>query len=121
MSPATTKIEATASKMPTFTTSHALSMLWGKAANKLRPDELKWFADGAAQQVSTDTYVLADVLMDIGCLVLADDGATGAFLEAPSASNLMFNLSSQLSTISGLANIAIEARYLAHRELKGQP
>lgn len=110
MSPATTaKAEAAAPQMPTFTTSCAISMLWQKSAGKLQTHELEWFATGAAREINRVTSSLSEMLMNIGCLILADDDGTGSFTDAGSASNLMFNLSSQLSTLNGLVDIAADA------------
>lgn len=108
-----TRPAATVQEMPTFSASSAMALMWTKTAEQLSPDELEWFARGAAQNTSDATHSLSSVLMDIGCLILADEAATGSFLEAPSASNLMFNLSHQLSAINGLADIAIDAGHRA--------
>ena len=117
---ATTKTEDK-SNMPVFNTARAMSLLWQKSASELKAHELEWLAKGAVQQISDTTHSLSDVLMDIGCLVLSDDGATGSFQEASSVSNLMFSLSHQLSTLNGLASIAIDAAYMARLARGEQP
>lgn len=109
----TTKPGATAPDMPMFSTSSALSMLFQKAGPELHTHELEWLAKGALAQVRADTNALAEVLMDIGALIGNDDGDTGAFMTPDGTSNLMFSLSSQVSTIYGLASIANDAACMA--------
>lgn len=105
-------------EMPSFSTSSAMALLWKKSSPAMALQELEWFADGAAAQVQRDADLLAAVLMDTGCLVLSDNGGMGAFLDTASASSLIFNLQSQLSTIAGLSSIAVEASYQARIALK---
>ena len=104
-------------KMPVFSTARAMEMMWLRAAGQLQAHELEWFASGAAAQVSADTGTLADVLMDIGAAIGCDDGS-GAFTNTDSASNLMFNLSNQLSAIKGLADLAMDASYRVRQALE---
>jgi len=115
-----TKTGATAPKMPVFSTAGAMSLLWQKSAPELHAHELEWFAHGAAQQIILETNVLADVLMGLGSMVASDTEA-GSFQSGDSVSNLLFNLSSQVSTINGLAGIADDASYRVSLALKGQP
>jgi len=111
MSATTTKTAATAPKMPVFTTSAAMTLLWRKAALKLQTDELEWFADGAGNEVNTQTHSMADFLMALGRMV-GSDTESGSFQDADDVSNLLYSLSHQLSTLNGLANIAVDANYL---------
>lgn len=106
-------------RMPVFSTSGAMSMLWQKAAGKMNLQELEWLADGAAQQVRSEADSLADVLMNTGCLVQSDEGAAGSFMGTDSASSLIFNIRNQLCTIAGLADIAADASYRVRLALKG--
>ena len=101
-----------------FTTASAMGTLWAKTCDKLTTPELEWFADGAAEQVSTEAHNLSAVLESTACLVQGDDNGTGSFLDSHSSSRLLFNLQSQLSTIAGLADIASEASFLARKALK---
>lgn len=116
----TKKTEPTAPEMGVFSTSEAMAVLWKRAESKLKPHELEWFANGAAQQINLETGVLADVLMGLGSMV-ANDTEAGSLQSGDGVSNLLFNLSSQLSTLNGLANIAADASYLVRLALKGQP
>lgn len=106
-------------RMPVFSTSSGMSLLWQKASGKMSLRELEWLADGAAQQVESDARALADVLMSTGCLVSSDDGKAGSFEDPGNTSYLIFNLHHQLDTIAGLANIAADASYRARLALKG--
>lgn len=99
--------------MPTFSNSGAMSLLWEKASSKLHAHELEWFAKGAVDQIKSDTDALSDVLMDLGCVISSEDGGSGSFADASSVSNLMFNLSTQISNLRGLAEIAVNAAYMA--------
>lgn len=112
-----TATEETTPKMGVFTTAEALTVLWNRA--KLQPHELEWFASGAAQQVILDTDTLSEVLMGLGSMIATDTEA-GSFKSGDSVSDLMFNLSSQLSTLNGLAGIAADASYRVRQSLKGQ-
>ena len=120
MSRTITKTEAeTVPKLGSFTASEALTVLWDRAV--LKPHEVEWFAKGAERIVSSETIALSEIMMNIGCLVLSDEAGTGSFTDSESASNLMFNLSSQLATLNGLAHIAIEANARVRMSLGGQP
>lgn len=114
-----TKTGATGPKMSVFSTSGAMYLLWQKAEKKLLPDELEWLATGAAQQVGLETNALADVLMGLGSMVASDTEA-GSFQSGDSVSNLLFNLSNQVSTINALSKIAEDAGYNVRQALKGK-
>ena len=106
-------------RMPVFSTSGAMSMLWQKASGNMNLQELEWLANGAAQQIQSEASVLADVLMNTGCLVQSDEGGAGSFMDPDSASSLIFNIRNQLCTIAGLADIAADASYRVRLALKG--
>lgn len=114
----TTKIKS-APELSKFTTSSALALLWQKAAPEMHLSELDWLARGAGNQIESTTEALSEVLMDIGCLVLADEGPTGSLQSSTGVSSLMFSLSQQMSALSGLTNIAIDAAYMA-RQARGE-
>lgn len=109
-----------ASNMPIFSTAMAMSLLCKKAATELKAHELEWFADGAAEQINLDTNSLAATLRGLGCMVASDE-ESGSFRSADDVSDLLLNLSNQVSTLNGLACIAADASYLARLALKGQP
>lgn len=113
-----TNTKTAAPEMGVFSTSEAMAVLWNRAQSKLKPHELEWFAKGATQQINLDTGVLAEVLMELGSMVASDTEA-GSFKSGDSVSNLLFNLSSQLSTLNGLAEIAGDANYSMCMALKG--
>lgn len=117
--PAATPAAAEPHRMPVFSTSGAMSMLWQKAAGKMNLQELEWLADGAAHQVRSEADSLADVLMNTGCLVQSDDGVVGSFTSTDSAASLIFSIRNQLDTIAGLADIAADANYRVRLALKG--
>jgi hypothetical protein len=109
----------TAATMPVFSTAGAMSLLWKKAAPELKLHELEWFADGAAEQINLDTNSLAATLRGLGCMVASDE-ESGSFRSANDVSDLLLNLSNQVSTLNGLASIAADASYLARLALRGQ-
>lgn len=106
-------------RMPVFSTSGAMSLIWHKAVSKMSQRELEWVASGAGQQVQSAADSLTDVLTGIGCLVQADDGDVGSFAEPDSTAALIFNIRNQLDTIAGLADIAADANYRVRLALKG--
>lgn len=90
------------------TTSNALRYLWEKSADRLSNDELKWFAD-LNDKAGDEADELSRIVMGIGCLIGSDKSA-GNFQSAASVAGLMFNLSHQLDTIAGLAQISTQAQ-----------
>ena len=108
-------------RMPIFSTSGAMSLLWHKAASQMNLQELEWVADGAARQTRSAADSLTDVLTGIGCLVQADDGDVGSFVECDSSAALIFNIRNQIDAIAGLADLAADASYRVRLALKGQP
>ena len=99
-------------ELPIFSTAEALALLWNKA--KLNRSELEWFAFGAANQVREDAHHLSEVLSALGCLISNDEGSQGSLTSPGGAAGMLFNISSQLSTIEGIASIADEAANLIH-------
>ena len=119
MSTTTEQPDTTATKMGVFTTAGAMGLLWQKAERELHTHELKWLANGASEHVSLETSMLADVLMRLGGMVSSDTEA-GSFGTQKSVSNLLFNISNQVSAINGLAQIADFAGYRLRQALKDQ-
>ena len=118
----TTKITAVPAtpaspKMPIFSSASAMAMMWEVAYKQMSAQEMKWFADGAAEQVNTDVKALSAVLEETACLVAADE--TGSFQSAKSTSTLLFHLHNQLSAIAGMAEISEQANWYARRAVKG--
>ena len=104
--------------LPVFSTATAILELWDKACSKLSPAELEWFADGAARQVCNESRALAAVLERAGSLVSNGDSGADLFLE-DGCSELFFTLHNQMTTINGLAEIAVEASQRMRQQLKG--
>ena len=104
--------DATNNTMPVFTTAGAMSLMWQKTVGKLHTHELAWFADGAAQRLSQETNALADMLNKLGSMVSCDD-ESGSFRSTDGLANLLLNLSNQVDTLNGLADIAADASYRA--------
>ena len=119
MSAATKQADAAPTEMGVFSKAGAMSLLWQKAERELHTHELEWFANGAAEQVVIETNALAKVLMGLGSLVAVDTEA-GNFNCGSSVSSLLFNLSSQVDAINGLAQIADFAGYRVRQALKGR-
>lgn len=99
--------------MPTFSTSAAMSLIWSKAADNLHTHELEWFADGAASHIEQVSISLSEVLMSLGGINDSD------LSDSRGTQQLLFNLSNQVDTITGLAGIAFDASYRARQALKG--
>ena len=96
--------------MPKFSTGAALSLLWGKAVNNLNEHELEWFAACAAGQLQADANNLSETLEGIGLIISNGDDVEDEQLTSQGGiSKLMFNISSQLSAIAGLSDIAADA------------
>jgi hypothetical protein len=112
--------QKTTQPMKAFTTDTALALLWKKASPELHLHELEWFANGAAEQVATDSRALAGVLENVACLVHADDDqtGTGSFRDSSGAANLLFDLKTRLDTLAGLADIAADAGFMARSAWK---
>jgi hypothetical protein len=104
--------------MPTFSAATAMQLLWDKAARELHPHEMEWFASGASRQIQEDARQLKEVTEGLAALV-ASDTDVGSFTDKDGVSTLLFHVSSQLSTMQGLAEIAHEAQYRARVAAKG--
>jgi hypothetical protein len=104
-------------KMPAFSTSAAMALLWQKAQREMSLPELEWLASGIPEHIGFVTLSLAEVLSGLGCLIGADE-SSGSLSNKEDVSQLMHSLSHQLDTISGLASIADEAGFLAMQALK---
>jgi hypothetical protein len=90
--------------------------LWEKVASRLTTEELEWFAKYTSE-AERESQNLASIVMDIGCLVGADTDA-GSFRSQSSISTLLFSISHQVDTISGMIYIGSCAEHrLRHPEL----
>lgn len=105
-------------RLPIFTTSAALLMLWEKACDKMTPQEVLWMADGAGEQVGCEARALAATLEGLASLVSTDENA-GSFRSPGELSSLLFNLHNQINTIAGLSELADGANYKVRLALKG--
>ena len=93
------------------TASNIMLELMERAADTLTHDELKWFS-GASEVAAEQARNLSKVIEVIGCLVDADgigDCRSGNFQNASDVAAMMFNISDQLNTITGMINISNEA------------
>ena len=103
----------TNTRMPAFGSRQAMALLWDKATRELGTHELRWFAEGARNQVAEDAQRLEAVLTGVACLVLGDadeDGArVGSFQEPEDVANLLHALAGQMGALAGLAEIADDA------------
>ncbi|MEQ1485991.1 hypothetical protein [Methyloglobulus sp.] len=84
---------------------NTLTTLLGKAKGNLAESELKWLT-GLADFVECETENLSKTLSALGCLVGSDENNTGSFQNGSQTSALLFSLSNQLDTLSGLAHVA---------------
>jgi hypothetical protein len=88
-------------------TSNVMWQLWERTADSLSNSELEWFAK-ATEQARLDSRRLRDVVMGIGCLI-ASDTTSGALQDAQDASSMLYAISSQLDTITGMIEIGSAA------------
>ena len=100
-----------------FTTAFAMALLWKKTSGQMDLNELEWFANGATEQVSTESHALSAVLESTACMVRSDE-TSGSFQDSDGMSSLLFNLHNQVSIIAGLADMASEAGFLARQARK---
>lgn len=105
-------------KMPALTTSAVMGLLWQKAQRELHTHELQWLAGGATEHIGNMAHSLSEVLSGLGCLIDANE-KSGSLSSKDDVTQLMYNLSHQLDTISGLSSIADGAGFLAMQALKG--
>lgn len=110
-------MSTTKPNMPAFTSSHAMCMLWGKAAPKMKPHELKWLSSGIFDHIESEAGSLSMMLMSIGCMM--SDDSSGMFDDKHKVSDLLFYVSSQLNSISGLVHIADDASFLERQASEG--
>ncbi|ADL56029.1 hypothetical protein [Gallionella capsiferriformans] len=87
--------------------SNVMWQLWERTKDSLSNPELEWFAQ-ATEQAQTEARNLRDVAMGIGCLV-ASDTQSGAFQDKHNLPQLLFSLSAQLDTITGMIEIGSAA------------
>ena len=81
--------------------------LWERAAPSLSKEELEWFSN-ASEHADTLTQDLQEVLEGIGCLVNDNDKPV-SFQSSGSVATLLFNISRQLETVSGLIHVGDSA------------
>lgn len=91
-------------------------MLFTKASRGMHPHELEWLASGATEHIGSLAHSLSIALAGIGCMVSAGESLG---VGKDDVAHLMHSLSHQLDTISGLANIADDAGFLALEAPKG--
>lgn len=98
------------------TLSNGIFRLWEVAADNLSDEQLEFF-DGFADEAERECGNIAKIVMDIGCLVGADENAEN-FRGQDSVSTLLFSLSHQLDVISGMLLVGHSASdRLKHPEL----
>ncbi len=100
-----------------FGPATALALLWEKASPSMDDRTLQWFADGAGDQVATQTWHLSEVLNSLACLVSQDD-TVGSFQSADSTGALLFSLGHQVDVLRGMAEIAAEANFKIRKNLE---
>jgi hypothetical protein len=88
-------------------TSNVLWELWKRASDNLSEQELEWFAK-ATEQARIESRNLRDVVMGIGCLI-ASDTTSGALQDTQDASSMLYAISAQLDTITGMIEIGSAA------------
>nr|WP_315203992.1 hypothetical protein [uncultured Albidiferax sp.] len=103
-----------------FGPASALALLWEKASPAMDTRTLQWFADGAGNQVATQTMHLSGWLGSLACLV-SQDHTVGSFQSAESTGGLLFSLAHQVDGLHGMAEIAADANYRLRERLGEQP
>lgn len=80
--------------------------LWEVAADHLTKEELHWF-ESLIDHAEFQGVNLSSVVEGIGCMISDDD--TGSFSNKERVSDLLFNINSQLETITGLIRVSSSA------------
>jgi hypothetical protein len=88
-------------------TSNVMWQLWERAKDSLSNPELEWFAQ-ATEQARVESRNLRDVVSGIGCLI-ASDTHSGALQDRDGASSMLYAISAQLDTITGMIEIGSAA------------
>jgi hypothetical protein len=88
-------------------TSNVLWQLWGRSSDSLSEQELEWFAK-ATEHAQSEARNLRDVVQGIGCLI-ASDTTSGALQDRDGSSAMLYAISGQLDTISGMIEIGSAA------------
>ncbi len=87
--------------------SNVMWQLWERASDNLSEQELEWFAK-ATEYAQSESRNLRDVVSGLGCLI-ASDTHSGAFQDNHNLPPLLFSLSAQLDTITGMIEIGSAA------------
>lgn len=103
-------------------TSNVLWQLWKRTADSLSKSELEYFAKATAH-AHTESKNLRDVVSGLGCLIASDD-QSGALQDQRDLPTLLYSISAQLDTISGMIEIGSAANDRLrlpeyYRQLKG--
>jgi hypothetical protein len=87
--------------------STILDELWERTADTLTTKELEWFANSIDYtQMQGDN--LSEVISGIGCEI--GSGDFGSFNDKENLATLLFSISHQVDTISGMMRIAASAQ-----------
>lgn len=88
-------------------TSNVLWELWKRAEPTLNNRELEYFS-GATENAQSETRHLRDVVLGIACLI-SSDTQSGALQDKDGMPTMLFSISAQLDTISGMIEIGSAA------------
>ena len=103
----------TPDRLPVFAPRAAMELLWSKASLNMGTHELRWFAAGTRAHVTEQARQMECVLNGLGCLVLGNSeaglAAADSFQSAVDLPELLFLLAGQMSTLTGLSEIADQA------------
>ena len=88
-------------------TSNVIWELWKRTSDRLSEQELEWFAK-ATEHAQSEARNLRDVVQGIGCLI-ASDTTSGALQDTNGASSMLYAISAQLDTITGMIEIGSAA------------
>lgn len=88
-------------------TSNVLWELWKRASDSLSKPELEWFAK-ATEHAHNEAKHLRDVVSGLACLI-ASDTQSGALQDERGIPTMLFSISAQLDTISGMIEIGSAA------------
>lgn len=87
--------------------SNVMWQLWERTKDSLSNPELEWFAQ-ATEHAQTEVRNLRDVAAGIGCLI-ASDTQSGALQDRDGTSSMLYAISAQLDTITGMIEIGSAA------------
>lgn len=99
-----------------FASDTAMRLLFGTARRLLAEDELRWFADHAAEHAGYVSRHAADLADGLGCLICGDVAEAGhlpagTFQSTHDVPQVLFHFGEVFRQVAGLVYVAEEAAF----------